>query len=449
MDQLIDLGALQEFVLWLRDWAYSQVLVISTLVQIGVIVAALVVARIAANSFGRFVASEIQRRGLIGSLRKLAEVATLFPLPIVWLLLLWIEVLVAAQAGWPHHIISIGASLVSLWIVIRLISSLVRNPAMSRLLALTAWIIVALNVLNLLDPTIALLDRAAINVGELRLSALLVVKGILSLALLLWVAIVVSETMERRIRRSPNLAPSVRVLLGKLLKITLIVVAILAALSYVGIDLTAFAVFSGAVGVGIGFGLQKVVSNLISGFILLLDKSIKPGDIIEVGEDFGWISSLGARYVSVETRAGKEVLIPNEDLITQRVINWSHSDNLVRVSTAIGVSYAADPRTAIALCIDAAQGVPRVLSDPKPVCHLESFGDSSVNLSLRFWINDPGNGIANVRSEVMLGIWDRFRNNGIEIPFPQRDLHIRSAVPPAAGAGVAPVAAPVAGMPDS
>ncbi len=442
LDQLIDLAALQEFVLWLRDWVNTQVLVISTLIQIGVIIAALAVARIAANSFGRFVATEIQRRGLVGSLRKLAEVATLFPLPIVWLLLLWVSVLVAAQTGWPHHIIRIGASLLSLWIVIRLISSLVRNPAMSRLLALTAWIIVALNVLNLLEPTIRLLDRAAINVGELRLSALLVVKGILSLALLLWVAIVVSETMERRIRRSPNLAPSVRVLLGKLLKITLIVVAILAALSYVGIDLTAFAVFSGAVGVGIGFGLQKVVSNLISGFILLLDKSIKPGDIIEVGEDFGWISSLGARYVSVETRAGKEVLIPNEDLITQRVINWSHSDNLVRVSTAIGVSYSADPRQAIALCIDAAQGVPRVLSDPKPICHLEAFGDSSVNLSLRFWISDPGNGIANVRSEVLLGIWDRFRDNGIEIPFPQRDLHIRSAVQPAAGPIPAPISAP-------
>jgi len=430
VEQLIDLPAIQTVLQTLRDWLFREVLVVSTLVQLVVVAATFAVARMAANGFRRFVAREIDRRQLVGSLRKIAETATLFPLPTVWLVLLWVATAAAAYSPWPSHLLRSGASLLSLWIVIRLISSVVRNPVVSKFLALTAWIIVALNVLDLLDPTIALLDGAAFTMGALRVSALTVIKGVLSLAVLLWAATVVSEVMERRIHKTVTLAPSVRVLLGKLFKITLIVVAVLAALSYVGIDLTAFAVFSGAVGVGVGFGLQKVVSNLISGFILLLDKSIKPGDIIELGGgDFGWISSLGARYVSIETRTGKEVLIPNEDLITQRVVNWSFSDNLLRVDTPIGIAYGSDVRKAIALCIEAAQAAPRVLREPAPLCHLAGFGESSVDLSLRFWINDPQNGIANVRGHVLLGVWDLFHQHGIEIPFAQRDLHLKSAVP--------------------
>ena len=167
--------------------------------------------------------------------------------------------------------------------------------------------------------------------------------GPVLLAVLLWGALALSSLLERRIRAWQDLTPSVQVLLGKLLKITLLTVAFLLALHRVGIDLTALAVFSGAVGLGLGFGLQKVFSNLISGIILLLDKSIKPGDVIELGPTFGWIQSLGARYVSVVTRDGKEYLIPNEDLITQPVVNWSYSDQLVRMEATVGVAYSSDP----------------------------------------------------------------------------------------------------------
>ena len=177
---------------------------------------------------------------------------------------------------------------------------------------------------------------------------------------------------------------------------------------------------------GIGFGLQKVVSNLISGVILLLDKSIKPGDVIEVGDSYGKIQSLGARYVSVITRDGFEYLIPNEDLITQQVINWSFSDRLVRLKIGVGVSYDTDIHKAMDLVVQAARGVNRVLDKPEPMCQLKNFGDSSVDLELYIWIGDPDEGISNVGSTIRLAIWDLFQQHHIKIPFPQRDLHMKS-----------------------
>ena len=185
----------------------------------------------------------------------------------------------------------------------------------------------------------------------------------------------------------------------------------------------------GAVGVGIGFGLQKVVSNLVSGLILLIDRSIKPGDVIEIEGTYGWINSLRARYASVITRDGKEHLIPNEDLITNRVINWSFSDRNVRVRVPIGISYDSNPRLAIELCLQAAKLTSRTLMDPEPKCLLTGFGDNSIDLELRFWIDDPSNGVGNVRSAVLLSIWDKFNENNIEIPYPQRDIRIRNIAP--------------------
>ena len=256
---------------------------------------------------------------------RLARTIPSLQTPIAFLLILWVAIGVLQQITWPSnsYLLRIVASLLTAWIVIRLGATLIRNPAIAKILALGAWTLAALNITGLLEPTIELLDSFAFSLGQLRVSVLTLVKGVVTLILLLWGASALSGFLERRISRASDLTPSVQVLLGKLLKITLITFAVLIAVNSVGIDLTALAVFSGAIGVGIGFGLQKVVSNLISGVILLMDKSIKPGDTIEVGETFGWISALGARYVSVITRDGKEYLIPNEDLITQRVVNWS------------------------------------------------------------------------------------------------------------------------------
>ena len=218
-------------------------------------------------------------------------------------------------------------------------------------------------------------------------------------------------------------------LLGKILRSLLVFISFVIALSTIGLDLTSFALLGGAVGVGIGFGLQKVVSNLVSGLILLIDRSIKPGDVIEIEGTYGWINSLRARYASVITRDGKEHLIPNEDLITNRVINWSFSDRNVRVRVPVGISYDSNPRLAIELCLQAAKSTSRTLMDPEPKCLLTGFGDNSIDLELRFWIDDPSNGVGNVRSAVLLSIWDKFNENNIEIPYPQRDVRIRNIAP--------------------
>ena len=221
-------------------------------------------------------------------------------------------------------------------------------------------------------------------------------------------------------------------LTSKLIRFSLIALALVVALTSTGIDLTAFALFTGALGVGIGFGLQKPISNLISGLILLFDRSIKPGDVIELTDPgdhqrllFGWVTALNARCVSLTTRDGTEWLVPNEDLITRRVINWSYSHNRLRLLTPIGVSFDGDVPLAMRLAEEAARETARVLRDPAPVCRLMGFGDSVVNLEMRFWIDDPANGVINVRSQVLLHLWEKFRANGIRTPLAHRDLTIK------------------------
>jgi len=429
MGRFFDPEVLIQFRNSAETWLYDQVLVPSTLVQLAALMLVFAVARFLAPKLAKLVESAGKVRRFDHWLGLVAAAIARLAFAIVWLALCWLMALVAAGRGWPHHLITIAVSLLSAWIVINLISSLIRNRTFSRAVAIVAWTIAALNILELLDPAITLLDSAAVNFGDVRISALTVVEGVLALTVLMWAAVALGDLLERRIRHSPNLTPSVQVLFAKLLKVVLFAIAILIALESVGVDLTAFTVFTGALGVGIGFGLQKTVSNLISGVLILMDKSIKPGDVIEVSDTYGWVNSLGSRYVSVITRDGVEHLIPNEDLITQRVTNWSFSGQNVRLKAPLGISYDADVRRAVELCIEAAGEVERVLADPKPVCHVRGFGDSSVDLEIRFWINDPRNGVSNVRSQVYLKVWDKFHEHGIEIPYPQRDLHIKSPVP--------------------
>ena len=310
------------------------------------------------------------------------------------------------------------------WATYRMISGFIKSRAWLRLIAVLAFSLAALHSFGLLETTVDLLNLLAFNVGDRRISILDILNGGVILLVLLWISSLLGSSGEKKIKKLPHLPPSLQVLLTKILRVILVFVSFAIALSTIGLDLSSFAILGGAIGVGIGFGLQKVVSNLVSGLILLLDRSIKPGDVIEIEGTYGWINSLRARYASVITRDGKEHLIPNEDLITNRVINWSFSDRNVRVRVPIGISYNADPRQAISLCLDAARSSNRTLQIPEPKCLMIGFGDNSVDLELRFWIDDPSNGVGNVRSEVFLAIWDRFQKEGIEIPFPQRDIHI-------------------------
>jgi len=328
---------------------------------------------------------------------------------------------------WPSrsYLIGVAASLASAWVVIALIAGLIRNQFLYRLVSVSAWTIAALSILSLLHPAMNALDSFGVVIGGLRITPLLVIKATVLLLLALWAANAASEFLEKRVRRSADLTPSIQVLISKVIRLMLITFAIVAVLSTVGIDFSALAFFSGAIGVGLGFGLQKIVSNLVSGIILLADKSIKPGDVITVGDSFGWVGSMGARYTSVVTRDGREFLIPNEDFVTQRVVNWSYTNDEVRIDVQFGVSYAADPHKVIALALEAVKEIARILPSPKPVCHLKGFGDSSVDFILRFWIRDPIDGLTNIRGLVLLALWDTFKREGIEIPFPQRDLNPR------------------------
>ncbi len=346
---------------------------------------------------------------------------------IVFVLLLAVAREIMSDVTWPSrsYLVGVAASLATAWVVIALVAGFIRNPFVYRLVALFAWTVAALNILGLIKPVRDALDAVGIVVGSLRVTPLLLIKTIVLLLLTLWVANAVSDFLEKRMRSVADLTPSIRVLIGKLLRLLLITFAILVVLSTVGIDFSALAFFSGAIGVGLGFGLQKIVSNLVSGIILLADKSIKPGDVITVGESFGWVGSMGARYTSVVTRDGREYLIPNEDFVTQRVINWSYSNDEVRLDVEFGVAYASDPHRVIALALEAVQSISRLLEKPAPVCYLKAFGNSSLDFILRFWIRDPIDGLTNVRGAVMLALWEVFKREGIEIPFPQRDLNPR------------------------
>ncbi|OOZ38650.1 mechanosensitive ion channel protein MscS [Solemya pervernicosa gill symbiont] len=288
------------------------------------------------------------------------------------------------------------------------------------------WVVVALHLLGLLPGVLDALDGIAITVGTTRVSLLSTMKLLLSIGLFLILALWLSKLIERVVSRAGNLSPGMRVGLTKFSKFFLLTLAMLIALNSVGIDLTALTVFGGALGVGLGFGLQRIASNFISGFILIFDRSIRPGDTITIGGSFGWVQELRARYVVIRDRDGVETLIPNENLITTEVINWSHSDPDVRIKLPVSIGYDDDPEQAMATMIEAALEHPRVLKDPPPVSRLISFGDSGIELQLRIWINDPQNGVGNVRSDLNLEIWRRFKTQQITIPYPQRDLHIRS-----------------------
>jgi len=300
-------------------------------------------------------------------------------------------------------------------------------------ISLSIWGLVALHLIGWLPDVIQTLDDLAVSFGDSRLSLLSILELFTAVVFFVVMANWLTRLIESQARRSPHITPSMRVMLSKISKFSLYGLAVLFALKSVGIDLTAFAVFSGAIGVGIGFGLQKIFSNFISGFILLFDRSIRPGDVISIGDRFGWVQSLHARYVVVKDRDGVETLIPNENLITSEVVNWSYSDRAIRQRIPVQISYENDPEVAMKLLIDATVDKPRVLKNPEPAARLIGFGDNGIDLELRIWINDPEDGVANVVSDVNLSIWKSFKENNISIPFPQRDVRIVSETSAPAG----------------
>ena len=345
---------------------------------------------------------------------------------IIFVTLIWIVIFLMREVTWDsrsYHL-TIVAKLATAWLIVAFTTRLIANQLLRKIVRYGAWTWVTLSILGLMDAVSNLLDSIGFSIGDIRISLLLILKAVLILGVLWFAARLLSRTARSRITGNADVSPSIQVLAVKAMQLLFYGIAVYVGLKTIGIDLTGLAVLSGAIGVGLGFGLQKVVSNLVSGVILLLDKSIKPGDVISLGDTFGWITSLGARYVSITTRDGKEYLIPNEDLITGQVVNWSHQNDFVRLDIHFGTAYADNPHDVRRIAVEAAMAVPRVLQSKPAVCHITGFGDSSVDYILRFWISDPTGGLTNIRGNVFLALWDAFAENGISIPFPQREVKI-------------------------
>ncbi|MEZ5850870.1 MAG: mechanosensitive ion channel [Hyphomicrobiaceae bacterium] len=342
-------------------------------------------------------------------------------------LMLWTSAKVLREFTWPSnsYFVALSASLATSWTIVSILSRTIRKRSLAKIVEIAVWSVAALYIVGWLDATITSLDFVALSFGGVRISVLTVVKAIAVLGVLLWLGNVVGDVLEKNLKQSDLLSPSLQVLVGKLSKAVSVTIAVLIALSAAGIDVTILTVFSGAFGLGLGFGLQKLASNLASGIIMLTDRSVKPGDIIQVGTTFGWITSMRARYVSVVTRDGAEYLIPNEQFITERVVNWSYTDRNIRIEIKFGVAYDSDPHVVRKLVTDAISSIDRVLPDPPPICHLVGFGESSLDFVARFWICDPDEGVTNVRGQALLAVWDVFREHGIQIPYPHREVIVR------------------------
>jgi small-conductance mechanosensitive channel len=405
--------------------------------QAGIVLVSLIFASLVSHYLGSSIEGKAAEKPL-PSIKKLTlSTAQRILLPITALVVVLIMRLVLRSLDQPVQLLDIAIPLLLSLAGIRLLVYILRKgftvsralKAWENIISTLIWVVVALYLLGWLPGIMQTLDSLAFRIGANRVSLLSVINFIILSAILFTLAMWLSNYVERRVRSSKHLNASLKVVLAKFLKFFLIALAILVALDAVGIDLTALTVFGGALGVGLGFGLQRITSNFISGFILLFDRSIKPGDVISIGDKFGWVQELRARYIVVMDRDGVETLIPNENLVTSDVINWSYTTPNVRLKLPVSISYGDDPELAIKLMIEAALQHPRVLKEPTPVGRLMEFGDNGIGLELRIWINDPEKGVNNIRSDINLTIWKAFKNNNVTIPFPQRDVYVKTLPP--------------------
>lgn len=416
------------------DSAQSQMLTLGVAIEGAILLAAILPAAFFGPRLRKLIQSQIAPRAPYGILRRAANAFAHIATPIALYLVLQAAVVALQTTGGSIRLISAGVSLLTAWIVIRLVTLVIRSPFWSRAAFYVAWPIAALDAFGVLDDVIRQLDAFSFPIGEGEngaresFSALDLFRTLAVFGVLFWGARFLNHLITGRINAIDELTVSFKALLSKILDVLLPIVALVAALQIVGFPFGTLAIFGGAVGLGIGLGMQRTVSNFFAGFTLIADKSIKPGDVIEIEGTYGWVTEMNARYVTLRTRDGTAYLVPNDKFIEEGVVNWSHDDRVVRLHAPFGISYGTkDLRGLARRCEETALTVDRVLKSPSPRCNLMEFGDSSINFDLRFWINDPSNGSANVRSDVMMAIWDLLHEMEIEVPFPQRDLHIKSA----------------------
>ena len=360
-------------------------------------------------------------------LQMLAHAAQILAFPLAMLAGVLLGRGILLHTHWKVAVLNTALTLLLSLVAIRSLVYLLRialNPgrglkAWENVIGILIWALVALHLLGWLQDMLAWMDEIALTVGQARVSILTLFKLAASVAVWLLLALWIARLIESKLYQSPQLSAGTRIGLAKFSKFLLLTLAMFIALNSVGIDLTALTIFGGALGVGLGFGLQRVASNLISGFILVFEGSIRPGDVITVGKSFGQVKELRARYVMVRNRDGLETLIPNENLITTEVINWTYSDRNVCIKVPMQISYSDDPERVMRVLLDVTRSHPRVLAEPAPGCLLTAFGPNGIELELQAWINDPEDGLGNVHSEILLAVWHAFKQHHITFPFPQ------------------------------
>lgn len=433
IEQLVGVDAIRDWMIGTDGWLQSRMLTIDVGIQAGILFAALLPAALFGPQLKKLIQSQVAPRAPYGILRRAASAFAHLATPIALYIILQIAVVVLKALSISTGLTEAGVSLLTAWIVIRLVTLVIRSPFWSKTAFYVAWPIAALDAFGVLDDVVAQLQAFSVPIGTddngnpQRFSALDFIRTVFIFGILFWAASFANKFIKGRISTIDELTVSFKALLSKILDVLMPIIALIAALQIVGFPFGTLAIFGGAIGLGVGLGMQRTVSNFFAGFTLIADKSIKPGDVIEVGDTYGWVTQMSARYVSVRTRDGTAHLVPNDVFINEGVTNWSHSDRVVRLHAGFGVSYGVRDVRGLARAAEArALEIERVLKTPAPRCNLMEFGDSSINFDLRFWINDPANGTANVRSDVMMEIWDMLHEMGIEVPFPQRDLHIKS-----------------------
>lgn len=397
-----------DFLMSFWEWILKNVFTISIVYQLSVLIGSF----IGAHFFSEYVTKKIKSNSRFFRNESRLNQGVFY---ITSLLFVWASMILLSLFDLPSILVINASTLLIAWIVISGLSVVLGSSYGIQVLAFFIWLIAALSVFELLPQIIDFLKK---------ISLWLVAKGGLTITALMLGANAFLYLLRSHLSQRPNVPLTQRVLILKFTRVFLFILVILVGLHFTGIDITALAFMGGAIGVGLGFGLQKVISNLVSGFILLMDESIKPGDIIAIKDTYGVVQKLRARYVSIVTRDGKKHLIPNDTLITEQVENWSYRDNQVRIHVPIGISYDDNPNEAKEVILEAALQVDRILKQPAPICLIRRFGDNAIEMELRAWVNDPQNGIENIVSSICFLVLDKFKERGIRIPYPQRQIHI-------------------------
>ena len=393
-----------------------------------------VAARLAAAAHARISVDVLQFS--IEGVRRLA-------FPVTALVLLWSGEAALRTAGVlanaaDARLLHLAVALVGALAVVRLLvyamqralKSVVLIGAFERGITLAAWSVSALYVTGALADVVDWLDSTSVPIGKTTVSLWAMLTTVVTTLVSLLVAMWAGSLLETRLMAAPGLDRNVKVLLGRVARAVLILIALLAALAVSGIDLTVLSVFGGAVGVGLGLGLQRIASNYVSGFILLLDRSLRIGDLITVAGSvdryYGTVTQISTRYTLLRSMDGTETVIPNEMLVSTPVVNHSLSDPRVLLTVKVAIAYESDLEQALRLAEDAARSTPRVLTDPPPAALLREFGADGLQLDINFWIADPQVGRLNVQSAVAIAVYKLYKDRGIAIPYPRRDIRIVS-----------------------